>query len=152
SVDDGFVIYDATDVPVKHRIALPEVLIRKIEDVTDTYSLISEIGNSGPEIEIPFGRNNIRISYALPWYRQSKIKFQYYLEGYSKQWSDWSSASQKDFTNLGQGHYVFKVRAKINEEAISKETEFRFTILPPFYASGWAVALYFVLFVVILIA
>jgi len=152
SVDDGFVIYDAMGAPAKGRMALPEVLIRKIEDVTDTYSLISEIGNSGEEIEIPFARNNIRISYALPWYRQSKIEFQYYLEGYSKKWSDWSSASQKDFTNLSQGNYVFKVRAKINEESISKITEFKFTILPPFYASGWAIALYFILAIILLIA
>jgi DNA-binding CsgD family transcriptional regulator len=151
SVDDGFVIYNAGDEQQGHKIKLPAVLIRKIEDVTDTYSTISEIGNSGLDIEIPFSRNNIRISYALPYYRQGKITFQYYLEGYSKQWSDWSTASQKDFTNLGQGTYVFKVRAKVNEEAISSTTQFEFTVLPPFYASNWAFALYFAGFIIVLL-
>ena len=152
SVDDGFVIYDATDAPGKSPKVLPEILIRKIEDITDTHRLISEIGNSGSDIEIPFSRNNIRISYALPWYREAKVSFQYYLEGYSKQWSEWSSTSQKDFTNLSQGDYVFKVRAKINEQTVSKITEFRFTVQSPFYASGWAIACYFVLLAILLIA
>ncbi|HMI03293.1 MAG TPA: triple tyrosine motif-containing protein [Pedobacter sp.] len=151
SVDDGFVIYNAGDEQQGHKIKLPAVLIRKIEDVTDTYRTISEIGNSGLDIEIPFSRNNIRISYALPYYRQGKITFQYYLEGYSKQWSDWSAASQKDFTNLGQGSYVFKVRAKVNEEAISSTTQFEFIILPPFYASNWAFALYVIGFIIVLL-
>lgn len=144
SVDDGFVIYNASENRIMKNPALPLVLIRKIEDITDTYHTISEFGDRDEEIEIPFGRNNIRISFALPWYRQAKIKFQYYLEGYSRQWSDWSPASQKDFTNLGQGSYVFKVRARISEGNISQVTEFRFTILPPFYASKLAFALYLI--------
>jgi len=148
SVDDGFVIYNATDAQhIKRDKDLPAVLIRKIEDITDTYRTISEFGNGGTEIEIPFGRNNIRISFALPYYRQAKIKFQYFLEGYSKQWSDWSLASQKDFTNLSRGTYVFKVRANINEGLVSKVTEFKFTVLPPFYASNWAIACYIVLII-----
>lgn len=148
SVDDGFVIYNATDAQhMKKDKNLPAVLIRKIEDITDTYRTISESGNMAPDIEIPFSRNNIRISFSLPYYRQAKIKFQYYLEGYSKQWSDWSSASQKDFTNLGRGSYVFKVRANVDEGAVSKITEFEFTVLPPFYASNWAIACYGVILI-----
>jgi len=150
SVDDGFVIYNAEEAQDR-KVKIPTVLIRKIEDVTDTYSIISEMGNSGSEIEIPFSRNNIRISYALPYYRQAKITFQYFLEGYSRQWSDWNIASQKDFTNLSQGNYVFKVRAKINEEMISEITDFEFRILPPFYASKWAIVIYFFGFIIVLL-
>jgi ligand-binding sensor domain-containing protein/DNA-binding CsgD family transcriptional regulator len=146
SVDDGFVIYDAAgNTAANKRNTLPAVLIRRVEDVTDTYSIISENGNNGNEIEIPYSRHNIRISYALPWYRQSTIKFQYYLEGYSRQWSDWSSSSQKDFTNLSSGKYRFLVRAKINDELVSKTSVFEFTVLAPFYASNWAIAIYVLL-------
>lgn len=153
SVDDGFVIYNATEPSAQKRnVDLPAVLIRKLEDITDTYSTITEFGNDGTEIEIPFNRNSIRISFALPYYRQAKIRFQYYLEGYSKQWSDWSAASQKDFTNLAPGSYAFKVRARINEGTVSKITTFDFTVLPPFYASNWALAFYLILFGFLLVA
>lgn len=151
SVDDGFVIYDATGTQSNAKINLPAVLIRKVEDITDTYSTISEVGNSDAVIEIPFSRNNLRISYALPYYRAAKIKFQYFLEGYSKQWSDWSTASQKDFTNLSRGSYKFLVRAKINDQKIGEVSTFEFTVLPPFYASNWAFVLYLILFIILLL-
>lgn len=152
SVDDGFVIYDAAgNTETGNKKTLPAVLIRRVEDVTDTYSTISENGNSGgAAIEIPFSRNSIRISYALPYYRQAKIKFQYYLEGYSKQWSEWSTSSQKDFTNLSGGKYRFLVRAKINDELVSKVSVFEFTVLPPFYATNTAFAVYILLILFVL--
>lgn len=153
SVDDGFVIYNTTNTDnSSQKLKLPLVLIRKVEDITDKYSTISENGSNGETIEIPFGRNNIRISFALPYYRQSKIKFQYYLEGYSKQWSDWSAATQKDFTNLSRGTYTFKVRARINEESISEVSNFEFVVLPPWYGSNWAIVFYALIGVVALIA
>lgn len=153
SVDDGFVIYNTTNTENKAKSTkLPAVLIRKVEDITDKYSSITENGSREETIEIPFSRNNIRISFSLPYYRQAKIKFQYYLEGYSKQWSDWSSATQKDFTNLGRGSYVFKVRAKLDEGTISETTNFEFVVLPPWYGSNWAIAFYALVGVVALIA
>ncbi|TCC88307.1 ligand-binding sensor domain-containing protein [Pedobacter hiemivivus] len=150
SVDDGFVIYNANEPKTNKKISLPSVLIRKIEDITDTYATISEVGNTESAIEIPFGRNNIRVSYTLPYYRQAKIKFQYFLEGYSKQWSDWSTASQKDFTNLEGGNYKFLVRAKIDDQTLSETTAFEFTVLPPFYASKWAFGFYLILLIILL--
>lgn len=146
SVDDGFVIYNTTNLEnnKKSRL-LPAVLIRKVEDITDKYATLTENGNNGEEVNIPFSRNNIRISFSLPYYRQAKTKFQFYLEGYSKQWSDWTSATQKDFTNLSRGTYKFKVRAKINDELVSEITTFEFTILPPWYGSNWALLFYAIL-------
>lgn len=142
SVDDGFVIYDTEKTAPKNP-NLPRVLIRKVEDITDTEASLSEGGIA--TIHIPYDRNNIRISFSLPYYRQAKVKYQYYLEGYSKQWSDWSSASQKDFTNLVKGNYVFKVRAQINDRTLSEVTEFKFSVSPPWYASNLAIAFYVLL-------
>ncbi|RZM28640.1 MAG: transcriptional regulator [Pedobacter sp.] len=149
SVDDGFVVYNASAVPKnKPENHLPKVLIRNVYDLTDTYKTISENGFD-QDIEIPFNRNNIRISYALPYYRQATVKYQYYLDGYSKDWSDWSSSSQKDFTNLSAGKYKFLVRASVNGGAKSETTVFEFRVLPPFYASTWAMLLYLMLIVVL---
>lgn len=153
SVDDGFVIYNTTNLKAEpNKQKLPSVLIRRIEDITDKYSIITESGDDHQRIEIPFSRNNIRISYSIPYYRQAKIKFQFFLEGYSKQWSDWTPATQKDFTNLAQGSYQFKVRAKINEETVSAISSFSFVILPPWYGSNWAIFCYAIIVIIALIA
>ncbi|WP_295793618.1 triple tyrosine motif-containing protein [Mucilaginibacter sp.] len=147
SVDDGFVILNDEDALLRNDIKLPPVLIRRIENITDRVTPITDDGDQ-KDIEISYAQNNIRISYSLPFYRQEKVKFQYYLEGYSKQWSDWSTQTQKEFTNLNQGSYTFKVRAKINEENVSPETTLAFTILAPWYAGKIAVFCYIVLIIV----
>jgi DNA-binding CsgD family transcriptional regulator len=146
SVDDGFVILNDEDALQQSDVKLPQVLIRRVENTTDKIITIAGNGSQG-DIEIPYSENNIRISYSLPFYRQEKIKFQYYLEGYSRQWSDWSTQSQKEFTNLNQGTYNFKVRAKINERSMSPETVFTFTILPPWYAGKLAFVCYILLLI-----
>ena len=152
SVDDGFVFYNANQkIQSQANTLLQNVLIRRIEDITDKYSIISENGNDGSEIEIKNNRNNIRISFSLPYYRQAKIKFQYYLEGYSKDWSDWSYATQKDFTNLSSGKYKFMVRAKINDSTVTEITTFEFRILRPWYFSNLALLFYALIIIVALI-
>ena len=152
SMDDGFAIYNHTLASaIKPSGKLPAVVIGKIEDITDKYSIITEEGDSETEIEIPYTRNSIRISFALPYYRLSKIKFQYYLEGYAKQWSEWNTATQKDFTNLTNGTYTFKVRAKIDDKTLSEISTLKIKILPPWYASNWAWTFYFICIVIGLI-
>jgi len=138
SVDDGFVILNDEDTSIRDEIKLPRVLFRKVEDVTDKVSLISDNSNDINDVEMPYGQNNIRIAYSLPYYRQAKIKFQYYLDGYSRQWSDWTTQTQKEFTNLSQGTYKFSVRAEINDENVSPVSIYTFTILPPWYATNIA--------------
>lgn len=151
SIDDGFVIYDTNEnAQSKGTQSLPAVLIRKIDDITDKYRNISENGSTGNSLHIPYHRNNIRIAFALPYFRQAHIRFQYYLEGYSNQWSDWSYATQKDLTNLSSGNYTFKVRAKIDNSTITKVTCFEFEIMPPWYATKWAWLVYLVIAVLIL--
>jgi hypothetical protein len=145
SVDDGFVILNDDDALLQNKISLPQVLIRKIENITDKVSLLTDNGSNLNNVAVPYSQNNIRISYSLPYYRQAKIKFQYFLDGYSRQWSDWTSQSQKEFTNLGQGTYNFNVRAKINDENISTVTVFTFKVLPPWYATNIAFLFYILL-------
>ncbi len=151
SIDDGFVIYDlnlgAAHNPLQN---IPAVLIRRVDDITDRYKVITEGNGSGNKVYVENNRNNIRILYALPYYRQAQIKFQYFLEGYSKDWSDWSTATQKDFTNLSAGTYTFKVRAGIDNRALSSVTSFEFEVLPPWYARKRAWVVYIILLGMIL--
>lgn len=150
SIDDGFVILDDKEAMMPDKIKLPSVLIRKVEDISDKLVVISEnVSNSNSgSINIPFSENDLRISFALPYYRQARVRYQYYLEGYSRDWSDWTPQSQREFTNLAQGTYKFRVRAKINDETVSPVTDFNFTILPPWYATTAAWIIYVILLVV----
>jgi DNA-binding CsgD family transcriptional regulator len=146
SVDDGFVIFNNEDQSPENSMQLPSVMIRRVENVTDKVAEISD-GGDNSDIQLPFTQNNIRISYSLPYYRQAKIKYQYYLDGYSHQWSDWTIQTQQEFTNLPEGSYRFGIRAKINDQNISPITYFSFRVLPAWYASKKAMLFYLVLVV-----
>ena len=77
---------------------------------------------------------------------RKKIIYQYYLEGNDKKWSDWTKATEKEYTNLSSGEYKFHVRSKNIYGKIGQEVQFVFTILSPWYLSWWAYALYSLIF------
>jgi DNA-binding CsgD family transcriptional regulator len=141
SIDDGFVIYNAQ--ARRHpRQGIPRVLIRRVENTTDHAYTLTENGHAKANLQLPFRQNNIDISFALPYFSQDGVWYQYYLEGYSKQWADWTTKTQKGFTNLEAGHYRFFVKARITDGTESPTTVFTFTVLPPWYATTWAYLLY----------
>ncbi len=145
SVDDGFVLYNQNLKLLKQNI--PSVFIGRVDNITANNLIITESGSLSGKIKIENNQNSIRINYGLPYHRQGRVVYQYYLKGYSKGWSSWSTVAQKDFTNLPFGNYEFKVRAKINNLTVSAISTFSFEVLPPFYASIWAMIFYSMLFI-----
>jgi len=142
SLDDGFAIYQAMDTAVNNT-RLPVPLIRTVSNITDNLPDLWHMMGENPQI--PYRHNNIRISYAAPWYSAIPLRYQYYLEGYSRTWSEWGEAAQKEFTNLRQGDYAFKVRAMAPDGTVSGIATYRFTVLPPWYLSWIALAVYAVM-------
>ncbi|HYG40480.1 MAG TPA: triple tyrosine motif-containing protein [Cytophagales bacterium] len=144
SVDDGFAIYNDLKAQSIQKESIPQVLIRRVEYAIDNSTKVAENGQLLEMIEIPFLKNNIRISYALPYYRQGEIKYQFFLEGYSNQWSEWSSLTEKEFSNLNHGTYQFRIRAKVKDGKTSETGILNFRVLSPWYLSNWAIVFYIV--------
>ncbi|MCB9037203.1 MAG: response regulator [Lewinellaceae bacterium] len=114
-------------------------------------------GTAGESIaiipELAYANNSLRFSFAAPCYDdESKNEYQYFLEGYDKGWSNWSPESRKDYTNLPAGKYRFQVRAKSIYRQVGEPAVYEFSILPPFYRTWWAYALYTLLFLGVLYA
>lgn len=90
--------------------------------------------------------NSFHIEYAAPLFeQQSNIEYSYRLEGFDKDWSDWSKKTEKDYTNLPAGKYVFYVKARNNLGNECLPSDYSFIVLPPWYQTTWAYLLYFVL-------
>jgi signal transduction histidine kinase/DNA-binding response OmpR family regulator len=96
----------------------------------------------------PYKDRNLRFQFAAPFFEdESSTKYQYFLEGYDKNWTPFTFESQKDYTNLDSGLYTFRVRARNVYEKLSQEAVFKFKILLPWYITWWAFLSYaFVLF------
>jgi signal transduction histidine kinase/ligand-binding sensor domain-containing protein len=100
---------------------------------------------------LPFTSNELRFEFASPDYRdESANYFQYMLNGLEKSWSEWSSETKRDYTNLSPGDYDFRVRTKNIFEQISPIASYSFTILAPWYRTWWAYSGFFILLVLCL--
>lgn len=102
-------------------------------------------GNVWPDTppELSFDNNSLRFEYAAAFFQsEGETTYQIFLEGNDKDWSDWSKETYADYTNLPEGTYRFHVRARNVYFHISESEPFEFDILPPWYRSKWAYALY----------
>ena len=93
---------------------------------------------------IRWGDNAIRLEYSASNYDIAKsVQYSYRLEGPAEEdWSPYSHRRIKEYTNLPEGTYTFRLRVITAGSEQPEETEFHFTILPPWYRSWWAYLLY----------
>ena len=102
-------------------------------------------------LEFPNAYNSFHFEFSSPAYSlQSNIEYSYKLDGYDKNWSSWSTRTEKDYTNLPEGKYSFLVKAHDNLTTESTPVVYSFTINPPFYKTVWAYIIYALLFLLIL--
>ncbi len=121
-------------------------------NITDIYvnrdSLIyGGFGEPVKPIIFPYKDNEVRFNYAAASYiDETRNTYSYKLEGFDNKWSEWSLETQKDYTNIPEGEYIFKVRSKNVFEVDGRPDQIAFTILPPWYRTWWAYMLYFISF------
>lgn len=98
---------------------------------------------------LKYAYNALRFQYAAPSHDDpTQNRYQVYLEGFDEDWSAWRAETQKDYTNLPEGDYRFRVRAKNIYQHKSSEGIYEFTIFPPWYRSWWAYGLFSIIFLV----
>lgn len=101
-----------------------------------------------PHLKYAF--NNVEFRWSAPYYNmEDKIQYSYFLEGFSKNWSDWDVALYQDFTNLPHGDYTFRIKARNVYMDESQEDSFSFVILRPWYLRFYALLIY--IFAIVLI-
>ncbi len=91
---------------------------------------------------ISYRQNNVRIRLSSTNYRDQKLRYQFYLKGNDKNWSEWSSDPFINLTNMREGHYNLEIRSKDQMGNTSDVTSLLFRIKPPFYRSWWAYMVY----------
>jgi DNA-binding CsgD family transcriptional regulator len=127
-------------IPVRIRV----VSINNNKDSVIFGGYFSNINNSAIQeknklIKINYNWKNIQFQYSVPSYGNvSNLLYSYKLEGLDKDWSEWSTKTEKNYTNLPPGTFTFLVKSKNsigNESAICS---YLFTINAPWYRTIWA--------------
>lgn len=90
--------------------------------------------------------NNLNFNFAATDFQDpTLIEYRTMLLGSDSKWSEWSTESNKNFSNLRPGAYTFQVQARNSDNIISKVATYSFRIIPPWYLSKTAIFLYLIL-------
>lgn len=149
-IDKGLIEYYPKQI-VNYNIPF-NTLIRKVF-VNDsllyggTLNKSHSISNNLPTLN--HTQNNFLFYYSSTFYEDSeKNLFSYRLIGSSDTtWSDWTNNTQKEYTNLSHGKYVFEVKSKNIYRKIGSIASFEFVILTPWYSTNCAYLLYLILLI-----
>jgi len=121
-----------------------QTVIRRVKDIATDSLFYGGAGLPAPALlELDYQHNSLRFEFAATSYDNvTANQYQFMLEGFEPRWSAWTGETHKDYTGLPEGDYCFKVQAKNIHQHLGSEAGFEFTILPPWYRSGWAYLIY----------
>ncbi|RUA34379.1 MAG: hypothetical protein DSY77_05650 [Bacteroidetes bacterium] len=69
--------------------------------------------------------------FSVPSFIKEDLEFSYYLEGFDEKWSDWTTDTRKEYTNLAGGQYIFHLRARTLDNKNLDILPFEFNIIVP---------------------
>ena len=128
----------------------PEVRITGLEvnnqvvAPSDSSDILTESIEYTNELVLPFHQNNFTLSFAgLEYSAPGKNTYAFYLEGAEAKWAHTTTDNRAPYLNLAPGKYSFKIKAA-NGDGIWSESvrSLGITILPPWYRSKLAYAIY----------
>lgn len=95
--------------------------------------------------QISYRKNSLRFTFSGLFFEgNNETQFSYYLEGFDNDWSEWQLESTKEYTNLPEGEYTFRIKSRNKYGVTASPEPFRFEILPPWYKSIQAIIVYFI--------
>lgn len=111
--------------------------------------LFAGVCNVNPfPVLVSYDNNNFIFRFTAPIFNHEELTtYSYFLEGFDKDSSRFSTSAEKEYTNLPEGDYVFVVRALSVLGDPGTVARYSFTVLPPWYRTAWAYCIYFVVFV-----
>lgn len=143
---DGLAHYDSQ--LINNIVTKPNVFIRTFTYANDTLTFGNQTKVSVNH-SIPYTSNHVRFTFSSPTYESlENVEYSYQLEPFDEKWSNWSTISVKEYTNLIEGDYNMKVKVR-NSYGIQSEVDtISFTISPPWYRHPLAYIIYFILILV----
>lgn len=137
--DNGFVIFNPDSI--QDNTTVPPVYITGFQVMDEERAVPAE------PIELAHDENFLSFDFvALNYDAPEKNQYAYMLEGVDKDWVYSDTRRFASYTNLDPGEYTFRVKASNNDGIWNEEGSFlHITILPPWWQTSWAYALYAIL-------
>jgi signal transduction histidine kinase/ligand-binding sensor domain-containing protein/DNA-binding response OmpR family regulator len=115
-----------------------------VGDTVEGHVVLDKAVAEAGSIELHHNENVFSLQFAAcDYFNPTKVTYQYKLQGFDKEWLTAQNVPKATYTNLDAGDYVFKVRASnTNDPGNYSSATLNITILPPFYKTNIAYAIY----------
>lgn len=98
------------------------------------------------EITLTYEQRSPNIHFSTHDYSDVRnVKYTYRLEGFDQAWSQPSSTARAAYQKLPAGKYLLHVKACTSDGTWGKESTLVIRIKPPFYLTSWAIMIYVLL-------
>ncbi|WP_417942692.1 triple tyrosine motif-containing protein [Flavobacterium sp. RS13.1] len=127
---DGLTHYDAT---------IPNTFITKPTAFIESFSFPGDTIITGnlktqKRFDLSYSNNRVKFTFSSPVFEnQENVTYSYKLEPFEDTWRSWSPIAIKEYTNLREGNYTMKLRARNSFGIVSEIDQVKFTISPPWY-------------------
>ena len=141
--EDGLFRYEVA--ATRPLLPLPAPLVRRVVAGRGTLLSGGAEAAAPPELPtVPASAGRLRFECA-PRTHDQPVSFQFLLEGAERDFSDPTPDTTREYTNLREGDYTFRVRTRDAQGRTSPEAAYAFRVLPPWHRSPAALALWIVL-------
>ena len=122
-----------------HRVVFEGTHGQEGTAIRSQHTVFRSAQGKGDVPELPYSQNALAFEFSATFFeRPGSNQYQYLLEGFDRDWSEWGTAATKEYTNLPERSYRFRVRAKNIYGRLGTEAHFDFRILAPWYRTLWA--------------
>jgi signal transduction histidine kinase/ligand-binding sensor domain-containing protein/CheY-like chemotaxis protein len=137
--DNGLVFFHPDSI--QDNTVPPPVYITRFQVMEEEQALPTE------PIELPYNQNFLSFDFvALNYQAPEKNAYAYQMEGLDQDWVESGDRRFASYTDLDPGEYTFRVKASHNKGPWNEAASaVQFTILPPWWQTWWAYALYVML-------
>ena len=108
--------------------------------------------NYVPKVELNYVNRDFSVSFSSSSYVNQRLnQYKYVLNGYTDEWITVGSDQRNvQFTNLKPGKYELRLKARNNDGYWSGESIYEIAIMPPFWYTYKAFAIYIILFLLLI--
>jgi DNA-binding CsgD family transcriptional regulator len=150
-LDDGFATINLSQVrrdsTAGSSIQLTSIQVTNQQERTRNLGMDPSSGQS-----LAFNENSLTFTWNTDQVVGNRLFVQYQLAGADSIWSNWQAVNRISFPRLLPGEYQFKLRALTSGGQLLELPPFEFEIRHPWYLTGYAYLLYFIIALALVMA
>ena len=152
--NEGIVIINSNN---KTKSTSSNIVFSKIENNDNQIHLgapAKDLVNNNFNIknDFKFSENKFSFSISLTdYFYENKNKYRYKLEGFDKNFTNFSKSENITYTNLKPGNYIFKIQGMNSDGLVSDVKNYQFKVNSPWWQSKTFYIIEFIFFSILLI-